>query len=60
MKDMNLLGRNYVQTGMLREQLRRANVRLTAVNEDVGTGSCKAKGESGKHVAGSPLSSDLQ
>ncbi len=81
-KDMSRLGRNYVQMGMLREQLRRANVRLIAVNEGVDTGSgfdddflpfrdvineyyakdiskkikstFKAKGESGKHVAGSP------
>ena len=38
-KDMSRLGRNYVQMGMLREQLRRANVRLIAVNEGVDTGS---------------------
>ena len=31
MKDMSRLGRNYVQMGMLRELLRRANVRLIAV-----------------------------
>ncbi len=37
--DMSRLGRNYVQMGMLREQLRRANVRLIAVNEGVDTGS---------------------
>ena len=36
---MSRLGRNYVQMGMLREQLRRANVRLIAVNEGVDTGS---------------------
>ena len=81
-KDMSRLGRNYVQMGMLREQLRRANVRLITVNEGFDTGSgfdddflpfrdiineyyakdiskkiksnFKAKGESGKHVAGSP------
>ncbi len=38
-KDMSRLGRNYVQMGMLREQLRRADVRLIAVNEGVDTGS---------------------
>lgn len=38
-KDMSRLGRNYVLMGMLREQLRRANVRLIAVNEGVDTGS---------------------
>ena len=38
-KDMSRLGRNYVQMGMLREQLRRANVRLIAVNEGVDIGS---------------------
>ena len=38
-KDMSRLGRNYVQMGMLREQLRMANVRLIAVNEGVDTGS---------------------
>jgi len=38
-KDMSRLGRNYVQIGMLREQLHRANVRLIAVNEGVDTGS---------------------
>ena len=38
-KDMSILGRNYVQMGILREQLRRANVRLIAVNEGVDTGS---------------------
>ena len=38
-KDMSRLGRNYVQMGMLREQLRRSNVRLIAVNEGVDTGS---------------------
>ena len=38
-KDMSRLGRNYVQMGMLREQLRRANVRLIAVNEGVDTSS---------------------
>lgn len=38
-KDMNRLRRNYVQMGMLREQLHRANVRLIAVNEGVDTGS---------------------
>ncbi len=38
-KDMSRLGRNYVQMEMLREQLRRANVRLIAVNEGVDTGS---------------------
>ncbi len=38
-KDMSRLRRNYVQMGMLREQLRRANVRLIAVNEGVDTGS---------------------
>ena len=38
-KGMSRLGRNYVQMGMLREQLRRADVRLIAVNEGVDTGS---------------------
>ena len=38
-KDMSRLGRNYVQMGILREQLRRADVRLIAVNEGVDTGS---------------------
>lgn len=38
-KDMSRLGRNYVQAGMLWEQLRRANVRLITVNEGVDTGS---------------------
>ena len=38
-KDMSRLGRNYVQMGMLRDQLRRSNVRLIAVNEGVDTGS---------------------
>jgi DNA invertase Pin-like site-specific DNA recombinase len=38
-KDMSRLGRNYVQMGLLREQLRRADVRLIAVNEGVDTGS---------------------
>ncbi len=37
-KDMSRLERSYVQMGMLREQLRRANVRLIAVNEGVDTG----------------------
>jgi len=38
-KDMSRLGRNYVQMGMLRKQLRRANVRLIAVNEGIDTSS---------------------
>lgn len=38
-KDMSRLGRNYVQAGMLWEQLRRANVRLITVNEGVDMGS---------------------
>ena len=36
---MSQLGRNYVQIGMLREQLCRANVRLIAANEGIDTGS---------------------
>ncbi len=36
---MSRLGRNYVQMRMLREQLRRADVRLIAVNGGVDTGS---------------------
>ncbi len=36
-KNMSRLKRNYVQMEMLREQLRRANVRLIAVNEGVDT-----------------------